>query len=247
MGTYFPTARLLLLVVLLPWQVVAQSQTGREASGARRDNRPEGARQQGLKARQRAQVDKMRQKDPGLKAHWDAKTGLLTRMEGTLSDRMPGNGRQVALDYFAANGSMIDMADANGELDIVKVQTDHRGWEHVKLQQTYKGLPVEGRQLVLSISDQRQVSMVNCRHFVGALAVDTVAVVPNTAAVGLVRTHLAPQRESGQVPTVQKVVYPHEGQTHFSVLACWATCAAPVRAKWRFYASCPLPLPNLDA
>ena len=227
MGTYFPTVRLLLLVVLLlPWPVVAQSQTGREASGARRDNRPEGVGQQGLKAqglkaqglkaRQRAQVDKMRQKAPGLKAHWDAKTGLLTRMEGTLSDRMPGNGRQVALDYFTANGSMIDMADANGELDIVKAQTDHRGWEHVKLQQTYKGLPVEGRQLVLSISDQRQVSMVNCRHFVGALAVDTVAVVPNTAAVGLVRTHLAPQRESGQVPTVQKVVYPHEGQTHLA-------------------------------
>ncbi|MFT5089551.1 MAG: bacillolysin [Candidatus Latescibacterota bacterium] len=218
MRIYFPMVTLLLLFSLgiMPSRVVAQSQTGKEASGAKRENRRDGAGQQGLKGRQQAQVDKMRQKDPGLKAHWDAKTGLLTHLEGTLSDPMPGNGRQVALDYFAANGSMIDMADANGELSILKVQTDHRGWEHVKLQQTYKGLPVEGRQLVLSISDQRQVRMVNCRHFVGALAVDTVTVVQSAAALGLVRTHLAAQRESGQGPTVQKVVYPHDGQSHLA-------------------------------
>jgi len=210
------TLLLLFSLGIVPRQVVAQSQTGKKASGARRENRRDGAGQQGLKARQQAQVDKMRQKDPSLKAHWDTRTGLLAHMEGTLSDPMPGNARQVALDYFAANGSMIDMADANSELSIVKVQTDSRGWEHVKLQQTYKGLPVEGRQLVLSISDQRQVSMVNCRHYVGALAVDTVAVVQRAAGVGLVRTHLSPQRESGQAPTVQKVVYPHDGQTHLA-------------------------------
>ena len=176
----------LLLLGTMSWSAVAQSQTAEEEAGSEQDSRLED-----LKARQRAGVEQMRQNDPDVRARWDRNTGLLTRLQGRLSESLPGTAQQIALRYFDASRSMLNMNDAYTELSVIDVETDQRGWEHVKLQQVYKTLPVEGRQLVVSISDQRQVRMVNCRHFVSEIAVDTAAVVQRAAAIDLARAHLA--------------------------------------------------------
>jgi len=200
----------LLLLGTMSWSAVAQSQTAEEEAGS------EDSRLEDLKARQRAGVEQMRQNDPDVRARWDRNTGLLTRLQGRLSESLPGTAQQIALRYFDASRSMLNMNDAYTELSVIDVETDQRGWEHVKLQQVYKTLPVEGRQLVVSISDQRQVRMVNCRHFVSEIAVDTAAVVQRAAAIDLARAHLAAQREGQQSPTALKIVYPYAGQAYLA-------------------------------
>lgn len=200
--TYFPPICWLgciLAFAVLP--VAAQDAAGPQAA---------------LAALQRAQVQKMQQRQPDIQARWDRKSGLLTRLQGPLSEPRQGSAQEIALEYFAANGAMIEMTDPGSELRVVEVETDGRGWGHVKLQQMYRGLPVEGRQLVVSVSDVGQVRMVNCRHFVGSIAVDTAGAIASEAALERVRQDLAAQREADQTPTVEQVVYPHGGRVHLA-------------------------------
>jgi hypothetical protein len=94
MRTQFPIEWLLALLLLgtMSWPAVAQSQTADEESGSEQDSRLED-----LKARQRAGVEQMRQTDPDVRARWDRNTGLLTRLQGHLSEALSGNAQQVAL------------------------------------------------------------------------------------------------------------------------------------------------------
>ena len=167
--------------------------------------------------RQQRLLDQMRQQDPALDASWDARTGRLSRLSGKLSEPMPGSGQQVALDFFVTNRSLLNMTDPYGELTVIKAKVDHRGWENVKLQQSYKGLLVEGSQLVLSIDDQRQVRMVNSRHYIGGIDLNTKPAISSGIATSMVRAHIAVQKEGPNGPTTTKVVYPYAG----NILLAW--------------------------
>ena len=167
--------------------------------------------------RQQRLLDQMRQKDPALDASWDARTGRLSRLSGELSEPIPGDGQQVALDFFVANRSLLNMTDPYLELTVIKAKVDHRGWENVKLQQSYKGLLVEGSQLVLSIDDQRQVRMVNSRHYIGGIDLNTKPAISSGIATSMVRAHIAVQKEGPNGPTTTKVVYPYAG----NILLAW--------------------------
>ena len=170
-----------------------------------------------FKMRQQRLLDQMRQQDPALDASWDARTGRLSRLSGKLSEPMPGSGQQVALDFFVANRSLLNMTDPYDELTVIKAKVDHRGWENIKLQQSYKGLLVEGSQLILSIDDQRQVRMVNSRHYIGGIDLNTEPAISSGIATSMVRAHIAVQKEDPYGPTTTKVVYPYAG----NILLTW--------------------------
>ncbi|MEE2658603.1 MAG: M4 family metallopeptidase [Candidatus Latescibacterota bacterium] len=162
-----------------------------------------------------ARLDQMRQRDPELDVSY-GKTGKISRLRGLLSDPMTGDGQQVALDFFTANQSLLGMKDASSELSVIRAKTDERGWEVVKLQQIYKTLTVEGFQLVLSIDDQRQVRIVNCRNYMSGIVLNTEESVTSSWAISMVRAHLFVQKESGDGPTAVKLVYPYAGKTHLA-------------------------------
>ena len=207
----------LILALLSPGLVNAQNESGidsAESESAQIDTQDASL---SFEMRQQRLLDQMRQQDPALDASWDARTGRFSRLSGKLSEPMPGSGQQVALDFFVANRSLLNMTDPYDELTVIKAKVDHRGWENIKLQQSYKGLIVEGSQLILSIDDQRQVRMVNSRHYIGGIDLDTKPAISSGIATSMVRAHIAVQKEGPNGPTTTKVVYPYAG----NILLAW--------------------------
>jgi bacillolysin len=207
----------LILALLSPGLVYAQNESGIDSAESESVQIDTQDASLSFEMRQRRLLDQMRQQDPALDASWDARTGRLSRLSGELSEPMPGSGQLVALDFFVANRSLLNMTDPYGELTVIKAKVDHRGWENVKLQQSYKGLLVEGSQLILSIDDQRQVRMVNSRHYIGGIDLNTKPAISSGIATSIVRAHIAVQKEDVSGPTTTKVVYPYAGQ----ILLAW--------------------------
>jgi len=207
----------LILALLSPGLVYAQNESGKDSAESESAQIDTQDASLSLEMRQRRLLDQMRQQDPALDASWDARTGRLSRLSGELSEPMPGSGQLVALDFFVANRSLLNMTDPYGELTVIKAKVDHRGWENVKLQQSYKGLLVEGSQLVLSIDAQRQVRMVNSRHYIGGIDLNTKPAISSGIATSIVRAHIAVQKEDVSGPTTTKIVYPYAG----NILLAW--------------------------
>ena len=207
----------MILALLLPGLINAQNESGKDSAESESAQIDTQDASLSFKMRQQRLLDQMRQQDPALDASWDARTGRLSRLSGKLSEPMPGSGQQVALDFFVANRSLLNMTDPYDELTVIKAKVDHRGWENIKLQQSYKGLLVEGSQLILSIDDQRQVRMVNSRHYIGGIDLDTKPAISSGIATSMVRAHIAVQKEGPNGPTTTKVVYPYAG----NILLAW--------------------------
>ncbi len=67
----------------------------------------------------------------------------------------------MALAFVAAHRSAFQLARPNQELDVVSVTTDDIGLTHIRLRQMYRGLPIEGSQLIVHINESHQVYLVN--------------------------------------------------------------------------------------
>lgn len=163
-------------------------------------------------------LQQMRGRDPHIDIRWDNTTGRLSRLKGLLSGPMQGDEQQVVLDFFAAHQSLLNMEDASKELSIIRVTPGHHpGWKHVKIQQIYKTLKVEGSELVLSIDDQRQVRMVNCRNYVSQIELETAAVIKKADALSMARFAIDVIRlAENEEPTATRLVYPYGGQIHLA-------------------------------
>ena len=126
----------MILALLSPGLVYAQNESGIDTTESESAQIATQDASLSFKMRQQRLLHQMHQQDPALDASWDARTGRLSRLSGELSEPMPGDGQQVALDFFVANRSLLNMTDPYDELTVIKAKVDHRGWENVKLQQS---------------------------------------------------------------------------------------------------------------
>lgn len=105
-----------------------------------------------------------------LAAHWDARTGAPDFLAGAgRNGRLPytpapgevGRPEAIARGFLNQNRALFGMASADSDLRLARIEPDHQlGFSHLRLNQTYQGLTVFGKQLVVHLDPQHQVAAV---------------------------------------------------------------------------------------
>lgn len=165
--------------------------------------------------KQLAIFNQLKQTDPTIKIRWDKKTGTPARLAGKLSERIEADAKEIAMRFFKANEVLFSMTNSEQELTTISFKKDVRGWEHVKLQQIYKSLPVEGKQILVHINDNKEVQVVN-GHYLPNIDLDTSATIQSAAAISSVKRDLNLQKELTQAPKAELVVYNYNEKTYLA-------------------------------
>jgi len=99
----------------------------------------------------------------------------LLKSKGFIDDSA-SYGKNIAINYVKAMRKQIEqqIGGSNSEFILEKVQTDHVGGTHIRLRQTYKGIPVIGGEIIVHLDETG-----NVRTTSGKFAPDLdVSVVP---------------------------------------------------------------------
>lgn len=134
-----------------------------------------------------------------LMADWDVRTGIprwlglqdpALRLPYTPSASEKGNPTAIALGFLDANRDIFKMISAPDELKLLRIEPDTQlSWSHIRLDQTYKNLPVFSHQMVVHLDEKEQVVAVT-GQFEPALNAPTEALIPQTQAEEMALTSL---------------------------------------------------------
>jgi bacillolysin len=168
-----------------------------------------------LTAGQWERLQLMRGDDPGLEVHWEP-NGVLSRIKGRLGPSTKATeGGEMAFEFLLERQDLFMQPEPSDVFDVALSHSDDMGWTHVRLQQTYKGIPVEGAQIALHFDGDRVPRVVNCSHFVPALDLNTNAQVDLPAAIATSLAHLGVASASG-APAGSLVIYDHAGKAYLA-------------------------------
>jgi Zn-dependent metalloprotease len=117
-----------------------------------------------------------------LTVQWDAHTGTPEWISaGDPSKRLPytpsaaerGNPVAIARGFLDENRALFNLASVNDDLKFLRIEPDKvLNYSHIRMAQTYKGLNVFGRQLMVHVDPQERIVAVN-GQFVPDITVDT--------------------------------------------------------------------------
>ena len=107
---------------------------------------------------------------PNLEIFYDDKNGMpimLKGMVGTQSIQL-GNESSIqdaALEYLNAIKIALRIDDPSNEFEVVKIQTDALGMTHIRMQQVFMGIKVEGGELILHTDLNNKIVMAAGRFY----------------------------------------------------------------------------------
>jgi Zn-dependent metalloprotease len=99
------------------------------------------------------------EKRPKSSLEWNDATGTPRWLIGDLSLPMPGTVSEVGLNFLLENSALMGISDAAEDLAEVD-SFDWGGMQHVRFQQTFAGLPVFGAEAMVSMDQNKKVTMV---------------------------------------------------------------------------------------
>jgi Zn-dependent metalloprotease len=95
--------------------------------------------------------------------------------------------RDIALCFMQAYGELFRLHSPLDELQPVTAKTDEQGNTHVRLRQTYAGIPVRDSEIVVHLSPDRKVYQVEGHYFPTPTELVTQAHLSANEAVAMVR------------------------------------------------------------
>jgi Zn-dependent metalloprotease len=147
-----------------------------------------------------------------LYVRWDAATGIprflsggapAARLPYTPSAAERGKPVAIARGFLDANRALFRLLGASEELKLLRVEPDTQlGFASVRLAQTYKGLPVWGKQLVVHIDEQERVVAVG-GQFRPAIDIPTTPTLSKQRAEAIALANIKPELEPEERRTVQ--------------------------------------------
>lgn len=162
-----------------------------------------------------ASFNQLMQIDTTVTVRWDIKTGTPVRLSGKLSERIEADAKEIAMHFLKDNEVLFSMTNSEKELTVTDVKKGARGWEHVRLQQVYKTLPVEGRTILVHINDNKEVQVVT-GDYLPNIDLDTLATILSTVAIRAATQNLNSQMELNQDPQAELIVYNHNDKTYLA-------------------------------
>lgn len=160
-------------------------------------------------------LEQMREEDPQLEVHWEA-SGVLSRLKGRLGDPVEASeGGAMAFEFMRQRQDLFMQPEPADVFETDSAHSDAQGWTHVRLQQMYQGIPVEGAQIAVHFDEERTPRIVNFSHFIPALTLSTTAQVDRPTAIAKALSDLDVASASGPTTGVL-VIYKHEGTAHLA-------------------------------
>ncbi len=173
-----------------------------------------------------------------LSVQWDANTGTPEWISaGDPSKRLPytpsaaerGNPVAIARGFLDENRALFNLASVGDELKLLRVEPDAQlNYSHVRMAQTYKGLNVFGRQLMVHIDPQEQIVAVN-GQFVPSIRVDTTPTLKQEEAERLAIEEL----KTNQFTLAEAKRATIELLKHRTELMVFADAAGQTTLAWR--------------
>ncbi|MCX6993745.1 MAG: M4 family metallopeptidase [Kiritimatiellaeota bacterium] len=161
---------------------------------------------------------------PDIAVQWDAKTGVPASLRGAgLAERQMG-GKTAAFssrpDYAQDAVAVLErfsaayrINDAAHEFAVYRVDTDTKGFHHVRLRQTAGGLRIIGGELIVHFDRSGQPYQVNGRYIPNAF-VDPAPTIDAATAVGAAQRDLvAMDKPAGTVWGTPEIVIYAQGDT----------------------------------
>jgi Zn-dependent metalloprotease len=147
-----------------------------------------------------------------LDVHWSAQGDVPDFVTGLAAeDRIPytpsaaehGNPSAIARGFLDENRSLYKLTSAADDFQALPVESDAQlGYANVRMAQTYKGIPIFGKQLIVHIDRQEKIVAVN-GQYVPDIAVPTAASVSKDDAEQLALKDLLEQQlDPGERATV---------------------------------------------
>ncbi|HXX33717.1 MAG TPA: hypothetical protein VEM15_04500, partial [Thermodesulfobacteriota bacterium] len=100
------------------------------------------------------------------KGSFSKKTGRVTLLYGSTSKQYPGDPENIAMEFLKESSGLFGMKQDLSDLRVVRVdKTSAR--DHVKLQQTYNGIPIADAFVLVHSNKENQVTMVQNNYIEG--------------------------------------------------------------------------------
>jgi len=174
-------------------------------------------------------LNQLRQLDTTMQITWDSKDSVPVRLQGKLSEPIQADPAQIAIRFFTQNQALFNMQNPAQELEVIKARTDRRGWKHVRLQQKYKSLPVEGKTYLVHINPEQEVRMAS-GNYLPQINISTTPAIDSSTALNKARNDLNPQESLSMPPHAALIVYQFKDHTYLA----WKTVLVSKRPLGEF-------------
>lgn len=148
---------------------------------------------------------------------WNESSSVPVFVKEKFGEKQVGNTAAHALDYLKKNEKQTGVADPDKNLKVKNIQKDSLGMKHVRFNQTVKGIPVEGAEVVVHYNKRDELVSVNGSHVPEATEeIDTSAAVSEAAAVEAAKQAVNAPAQLEETPSAELVIYPFEGTNHLA-------------------------------
>lgn len=148
---------------------------------------------------------------------WNETSSVPVFVKEKFGEKQVGSTAAHALDYLKKNEKQVGVAQPDKNLKVKNIQKDSLGMKHIRFNQTVKGIPVEGAEVVVHYNKQDELVSVNGSHVPEATEeIDTSAVVSESAAVEAAKQAVNAPAQLEETPSAELVIYPFEGTNHLA-------------------------------
>lgn len=148
---------------------------------------------------------------------WNETSSVPVFVKEKFGEKQVGSTAAHALDYLKKNEKQIGVANPDKNLKVKNIQKDSLGMKHIRFNQTVKGIPVEGAEVVVHYNKQDELVSVNGSHVPEATEeIDTSAAVSEAAAVEAAKQAVNAPAQLEETPSAELVIYPFEGTNHLA-------------------------------
>ncbi|MCX7570659.1 M4 family metallopeptidase [Tumebacillus sp. DT12] len=162
------------------------------------------------------------------KVTWNEKKGVPNFVAGKLSNKKVKSAND-AVAVLTETKDLFDLGSATDELSLTVQSTDDLGTSMYKFQQTYKGVPVFGNQLILHTDKAQNVSSINGYYDpeVKVKGINTKAKLTGTEAVEAAKASLGLQGvEQFDIQKASLAIYPTAGDYALTYVVTLSTLAS---------------------
>jgi bacillolysin len=160
----------------------------------------------------------LKQRNPQLQVRWDHELNAPALISGKLAEPFAGKSERMiveaALEFLDENKSLLKMKSPKQELQLINKVTDANGNTCVAMQQTHKGLPVDGGTVRVQFDGERSITHIT-NKYQPDLDIDTKAKIDVKNAV---KTALKDAKtgkpEEGYTPTLS--VHQYKGKNYLA-------------------------------
>ena len=182
--------------------------------------------------------------DGGVEAHFDADNGTVTSLQlpaklslglasgrAEIASKRPA--KDVAQQFLGENRALLKLDDPAAEMALLKEEIEPNRRAHVRYQQTYQGVPLYGKQLLVHVDPNRDIYWVQGRYEPTPRNLSVSPSINQEAALvaALKDLHFVPRKmpDSGAELTIYS---PTPG---VSVLAYKVTVAPAINERWLYF------------